>query len=287
MTGTIATRPASPPSPLRWKLVLAVAIVFATVAAIVGAAALVVWSRIPADLQSALALTLEDSAGLVLMFAAFLLVALSMLVGAAYRAYVERVVRLADGARVILDANPAHRLEDEGAPEAAALARRLNPLADPPQSAQGAIERRVRDAQAELAEEKHRLAALMSELTDSVLVCNAEGLILLYNDAARVLFDRPAENGRRASGIVGLGRSVFGIIDRDMIAHALDLVLEHLQRGEARPADEGDERADHRQRDHERYHEADRDLIPADPAGDRDAAVEQLERRGPEHRRHR
>ncbi len=145
------------------------------------------------------------------------------------------MVRLADGARIILGANPAHRLPDEGPAEAAQLARLINALADRHQSALGEVELRVHEANAKLEEERHRLAALMSELTDSVLVCNSEGLILLYNDTASSLFDRPADHEAKTSGIVGLGRSVFGVIDRDLIAHALDVVRERLHHGEARP----------------------------------------------------
>jgi DNA polymerase-3 subunit epsilon len=220
---------------LRSKLALAIAIVFVAVVAIGAAGGLVIWSRIPGDLKGALAQTLDDSAGLVLVFAAFMLIALAMLIGAAFRAYVEGMVRLAEGARVILDANPAHRLPDEGPDEAMQLARLINGLADRHQSALREIESRVREANAKLEEEKHRLAALMSELTDGVLVCNPEGLILLYNEAARALFDRPDGATAPTSGIVGLGRSVFGIIDRDLIAHALDIVRERLHHGEARP----------------------------------------------------
>ncbi|HEX6136020.1 MAG TPA: hypothetical protein VF059_00020, partial [Casimicrobiaceae bacterium] len=189
---------------LRWKLALAVAIVFAVVAAIDAAEVVVLWSRIPAELRAPLAQSLDDAAGLVVLFAAFLLVALGMLVAAWFRTYVERMAQLGEGARIILTANPAHRIADEGAAEAVELARLINALADRHQGALAAIEQRVRDANATLELEKHRLAALMSDLSSSVLVCNPEGLILLYNEAARSLFDRPADTPP-TSGIVGLG----------------------------------------------------------------------------------
>jgi DNA polymerase-3 subunit epsilon len=218
-----------------WKLAVAVAIVFVVVMAIGAAAALALWSRIPADLQTALSPILDDSEGLVLVFGAFLLIALGLLVGTAFRMYVGGMVRLTDGARVIVNANPAHRLPEEGPTEAIALARLVNELADRQQSAQDDVELRVREASAGLEEEKHRLAALMSEFTASVLVCNREGLILLYNDAAHAMFARDGARDGAESGIVGLGRSVFGIIDRDLLAHALDLLRERLRQGEARP----------------------------------------------------
>ena len=53
----------------------------------------------------------------------------------------------------------------------------------------------------------------MSELAEGVLVCNAEGRILLYNERARQLF-----SGDEA--LLGLGVA-FGLIDREQ-AHARD-----------------------------------------------------------------
>ena len=217
------------------KLAVAVVTVFVVVAAIAIAAGLVVWSRVPGELRTPLEPILDDSSGLVLVFAAFLLVALTVLVGAAFRAYVGGIARLAEGARVIIDANPAHRLPIEGPAETVSLARLVNELAERQQSTLSKVELRVREANASVEEERRRLAALMSEFTDGVLVCNAEGLILLYNDAARAMFDGGDGHGSNAGGILGLGRSVFGILDRDPIAHALDLVRDRLRRGEPRP----------------------------------------------------
>ena len=75
-----------------------------------------------------------------------------------------------------------------------------------------ATSRRARE-RARLEEERNRLAALMRSLPKCV--CNAEGRILLYNERARQLF-----SGDEA--LLGLGRSLFGLIDREQVAHARD-----------------------------------------------------------------
>ena len=235
MTGSAPMPPGSTAPRLRAKLAAAVALAFAAVAGVVVAAGFVLWSRIPDDLRQALRPVIEDSTGLLLVFAAFLLVVIGLGVASAFDAYVAGMVRAAESARIIVNANPAHRLTEEGPAEAAALARVVNDLAERQQAALGAVEARIQYANARLDEEKQRLAALMSELASSVLVCNADGLILLYNEAARALFERPGAADGRTAGIVGLGRSVFGIIDRELIAHALDLVRERLRGGEAKP----------------------------------------------------
>src|SRR5437867_8809685 len=194
----------------RLKFALAVALLFAVVVAITAAGGIALWSRFPAELKLALGQALDDAAGLVVLFAAFLLAAVGLLVDVAFRAYVGGVNRLAEGARIIVTANPAHQLSDDGPAEVVRLAALINGLAERYRSALAEVEVRVQEANAKLEEEKHRLAALMSELTDSVLVCNAEGLILLYNATARSLFNHGDANDGASTGIVGLGRSVFG-----------------------------------------------------------------------------
>ena len=67
----------------------------------------------------------------------------------------------------------------------------------------------------------------MSELSVAVLVCNGDGRILLYNTAARHLLVRP-DSGSGTAGAaaspVGLGRSVFAVLDRNLVAYALERV---------------------------------------------------------------
>jgi DNA polymerase-3 subunit epsilon len=126
--------------------------------------------------------------------------------------------RLAADIRLIAEANPAHRLEASGPADLAEVAAAVNQLAERFEAAGREVAQRVEAGRADIAVERNRLAALMSELAAAVLVCNAEGRILLYNAAARrLLEDRPEQ-----TGVVGLGRSVFGVVDRDLVTHVLD-----------------------------------------------------------------
>jgi DNA polymerase-3 subunit epsilon len=47
------------------------------------------------------------------------------------------------------------------------------------------VAERVREARASLEEERSRLAALMADLSQSVVVCNLDGRVLLYNQRAK------------------------------------------------------------------------------------------------------
>jgi len=124
--------------------------------------------------------------------------------------------RLAADVRLLLGANAGHRLDPAGPPELGELAAAVNELAQRRQTAETEVAREVQAARADLEQERNRLAALMSDLTVAVLLCSSGGRILLYNPAARTLLaDDP---------MLGLGRSVFEVVDRGLITHALERV---------------------------------------------------------------
>lgn len=166
----------------------------------------------------------------------FLAVLLLALVGAAVariiRRYVTAVRALSEQTRVVL-ANPSYRVEPGETPELVDLATEINRLAGVHQELRRDLDSRVGEAGAKLAEERNRLAALMSELAEGVLVCNAEGRILLYNEQARALFASRATAPGNA--LVGLGRSVFALIDREQIAHAVEKLERQLKPGDVPP----------------------------------------------------
>ncbi len=139
---------------------------------------------------------------------------------------------LAEQTRVIGGANADLRLSSTGASELAELASAINGLADAYRSLQRESESRAVEARARLEEERNRLAALMSELAQGILVCNAEGTILLYNELARTLFAGP---NAAPHPLVGLGRSLFALIDRGQVSHAVQKLQRSLERGERLP----------------------------------------------------
>ena len=164
----------------------------------------------------------------VLTFAAFLLLAAcGGVISWFFRRYVTAAQALAEQTRIVLNANPEHRVVVEGAPEMAELAAVINRLGDGFRTRHHDLQAKIADSGTRLEEERNRLAALMSELSQAVLLCNAEGRILLYNERARLLFARE-ETGAAPQGLVGLGRSVFALLDRDQVAHALDKIQHSL-----------------------------------------------------------
>jgi len=157
----------------------------------------------------------EERAPLLVSMAALLLALCFGAVRWLFGEYVTAVRRLTDQVGVLASANEDLQLSSEGAREVAELAAAINRLGAERRSLRRDAEARARESGARLEEERNRLAALMSELAEGVLVCNAEGRILLYNERARQLFSGD-------EGLLGLGRSLFGLIDREQVAHARD-----------------------------------------------------------------
>lgn len=142
-----------------------------------------------------------------------------------FRRYVGVPLQLADEAALMLTANKASRLRPRGGAWDGIVAV-VNALADQRDTLERDVEAQIHAAQAGLEEEKNRLAALMSELAQSVVVCNLDGRILLYNNRARQEFKPLTSDDGGSGALLGLGRSVFSIFERNRIVHA----LEELQR---------------------------------------------------------
>jgi DNA polymerase-3 subunit epsilon len=141
-----------------------------------------------------------------------------------YARYIRASLRLAEETGALV-AHSGVRIGDYTAPELSAIARAVNQLAAVRDALESDMEGRVLEARASLEEERSRLAALMSDLDQSVIVCNLDGRILLYNQRASEELSGQGEGA--GSELLGLGRSIYTVFDRSLIAHA----LERLQQG--------------------------------------------------------
>ena len=177
---------------------------------------------------------LGAAAGALVFVALLLCVAAGALLHALFRRYILEPRRIADEAQLIASANPAHRVMGAATPESQKTADAVNALASHIEALKHDVEARVAAASRELAEEKTRLAALISELTESVVACNSGARVLLYNDRAQRLLSG-TRDGAAAHAVLGLGRSLFTIFDRNVIAHAIEELQQRHDRGEAQP----------------------------------------------------
>jgi DNA polymerase-3 subunit epsilon len=151
------------------------------------------------------------------------------------RVYIFGPKQLAEQIILMSAANPSYRLPVAGPTGMRELVQAINGLAERLEAVQTDQATKIRQANTALEAEKNRLVALMSELPEGVLICNLEGQILLYNNRARQLLSQ--SSGSTANGIggfVGLGRSVFGLIDRYSITHALETLAYRSQNPRSR-----------------------------------------------------
>ena len=170
--------------------------------------------------------------GLAMIMVVALLALLAGLVFLVFSRWVAPLNGIAEALRLIAMSNPKHRLAAAGGAEVRGLADSANLLAERYQALHEDVEVRIREANALLEEEKNTLSTLMSKLTQGVLVCNPEGRILLYNPRAQRLLEGPARQSG-AGDWIGLGRSIYGIVDESLIQHALDNIRHRLDSGDS------------------------------------------------------
>lgn len=188
--------------------------------------------------RAALVAMLEPRAALLLLGWLLLSAALGALLRRAYLRWVAAAARLAEEARVLLATGVQRELAAPDSAETRALAEVINQMARQRDALRVDMAEQVRQASRGVEQERNRLAALMAELTQSVVVCNLDGRILLYNSRARTQFRALSTAPALADGaeLLGLGRSIYAVLDRALVAHALESVQQRLQRGAAHPS---------------------------------------------------
>ena len=221
---------------VRLKFSIWLAVVFAGIVAVIAATGAFMAAGLPEAEYRLLLRIVGERAQTLGLAAALLLAACAAPLGWLFRNYITALRVLAEQTRIVFTANPEHRVAVRGAAELSDLAATINRLADAYHRLQRDLEARVGQSNARLEEERNRLAALMSELSEGVLLCNAEGRILLYNEKANALFGAGAQTPGARQGLVGLGRSVFALLDRNQVAHALDKLQSGLDQGVEYPA---------------------------------------------------
>ncbi len=152
--------------------------------------------------------------------------------------YATAPARLLEQTRVLLAAPKAAPMNHQGTKETKALAEAIFQLASQRDILREDVATQINQANLSVQQEKSRLAALMAELTQSVVVCNLDGRIILYNSRARLQFKALSQSPSLAGGaeLVGIGRSIYAVFDRQLVAHALESIQQRISRGAASPS---------------------------------------------------
>jgi len=202
-----------------------VAIYFAVIS-IMAASLIGSWASINESQQLALQEMLPKLIPFPLLGTITILFIIGALINLLFNDYIMPILKMAESSRIITTVNPEHRIELKAASkEIEYLAKIINQSADAYAALQKNVDARVASAQAAINEERTRLAALMSELPHGVIVCNSDGQVLLYNQQAQELINNNGStDDNNSQGLLGLGRSIFGILERDQIAHGLEMI---------------------------------------------------------------
>ena len=133
---------------------------------------------------------------------------------------------------IIATANFDHQVVLAGPAELQGLLAATNGLGDRLRSLSTDSESRILQARSDLELERNRLAVLMSELPQGVIVCDEAGRIQLYSERARRLVGTHAEVDEGPAAYMGLGRSLYALMSRAGIEGALQRLADRLACGE-------------------------------------------------------
>jgi DNA polymerase-3 subunit epsilon len=213
-----------------------------------GGVSLFFWHQLSVDEQTQLAGLFDRH--FIYFFSGFILVlaGFGIALDGIIHIYVLPVRRLAEETALMHSVNPSHRIHPVGSQDVKSLTRIINDWANRFEELEKNVGTEIAASKSDLEREKNILAAFMAELPQGVLVCNIEGRILLYNKRAKEMFagdrrrspesaDGAAFGQHRHAGaeakLIGLGRSIFSIIDKNLIVHALDEIAAKSARNEA------------------------------------------------------
>ncbi|MDA8136339.1 MAG: exonuclease domain-containing protein [Desulfobacteraceae bacterium] len=186
------------------------------------------WQKLTTDEIHALSgIAVKDISyitSLVLIFAFVAFIGLQII----YLTYIKPLKTFCAEAELIYSTNPSHRVKITGNRDFKRLATVINDFADMFENLNKTITEQILNARKETEKERNLLAAIMSELPQGVIICNSNGRILLFNSLAKKIFT-PGSGQGKSEIFLGLGRSVFHLLDKALIAHALEEIEDRLE----------------------------------------------------------
>ncbi len=142
--------------------------------------------------------------------------------------YIKPLKKICDEASMIYSSNPSHRITITGNKDIETLSSVINNFADLFENLNKDITEQILIARKKTEEERNLLAAIMAELPQGVFICNKSGRILLFNSLAKKIFSQESPS-LKAEYFIGLGRSIFHLIDKKLIAQAIEEIQTRLK----------------------------------------------------------
>ncbi len=213
----------------KYWMIIAVALVV-TVAALC-TLALLFWKSLPSENRQSIITVVFAHFGYFFSAGFLLLMAFGFAADWIFRAYVRPINRLAEEIDLINTVNPDLRVTVRGSFDVRRLARIINQSAELATHVHKSQAEQLKQSKAEIETEKAILATLLSDLPQGIVVCNLDSRIVFYNRKAKdLLAPHAGANAGAGNGShwVGLGRSLFGFIDKTLIQEALARIADKL-----------------------------------------------------------
>lgn len=207
-----------------WLLTVGLPVLaFAAVAGLLG----FVYTSLPPDVQAVCLKTVQPLGGWILFGCFFALIAYLIVLNDIFHAYILPLDRISEETTLIATVNPGHRIVQAGCAEFKRLAQSINDAAERLQGLQQTLGDHLHKVTAELERERSILAAVVVYLPQAVIGADAAGNILLYNEQARKMFPRSEQECSEGfvCGFLGLGRSVYSLVEPGMLDYAWQVSL--------------------------------------------------------------
>ena len=188
------------------------------------------WQQLPPDNKRVLIEIFKDNFAYFFVAGVLLFTAFGFTLDWFFRFYIIPVNQLTEEIHLITTVNPQHRLKVHGSYDVMRLVEIINQSAEKQATIEQSVSRQLQSAKHAAETEKDVLASLLEGLPQGVLVCNAEGRIVFYNRKMKALFS--GKNDKDPQWI-GLGRSVYEMVEESLIERALERMGHKLAEGKA------------------------------------------------------
>lgn len=141
------------------------------------------------------------------------------------------LAQLREEAEVLASGNASRRLEPQGASTVQNLAKQINRLAEQTEAARHEVQTQIGQAKQAVERERNVMAVLIEELREGVIVCNRNGLVLLYNRSARSMLN--PDSAPQNTSLLGLGKNIRDTLKAPLLEYTLQDLQERQQLGNA------------------------------------------------------
>lgn len=133
------------------------------------------------------------------------------------------IVALSRDLQTLMHGNPEHEIADGSARYLGLLGPTVREASQSMRRMRSEVDAKVGEATAALERQRSRLETVLRDLNEGVIVCNLDHRVLLYN--------RRALQALHFSGHLGLGRSIFTVVNRPPFLNTLERLTNRVTSG--------------------------------------------------------